>query len=151
MSRPTKLDSSWIVNRISSNRRRYLPRTQPRLSCARQTSLVIQTDQYRNMEKSLTPQAFASNNLNRSITERRDKNFLEDTFPKSLFLVVSNGKVVVWRKPKTELRWFRQSELQNLAYEPYSDVLSRRAGIKTSPLRGHCVPSPEGLKHVINI
>ena len=85
------------------------------------------------MDKSLTPQAFASNNLKRSITDRRNKNFLEEKFPDSLFLVVSNGKVVVWRKTKTELRWFKHFELQNLAYKPYEDVLSRRAGISLCP------------------
>lgn len=81
------------------------------------------------MDKSLTPQAFASNNLDRSTTDRRNKDFLSIVFPQSLFLVVSQGKVVVWRKSKTELRWFRPVEMQNLAYSAASDVLSRSAGI----------------------
>jgi hypothetical protein len=125
--------SPRIVQITGRSTRRTSSRTKRTLSYARQISLVIKTDQFSIMDKSLTPQAFASNNLNRSITERRNKNFLEERFPSSLFLVVSNGKVVVWRKTKTELRWFKNFELQNLAYEPYEDVLSRRAGVSLCP------------------
>ncbi|BDA44335.1 Peroxisomal NADH pyrophosphatase NUDT12 [Coccomyxa sp. Obi] len=79
------------------------------------------------MDRSLTPQAFASNNLDRSITDRRNKEFLTISFPQSLFLVVSNGKVLISKTTGTELRWFNANEISSLGYKPKSDVLQRRA------------------------
>lgn len=93
-----------------------------------QTPELIQKEQFFRMDRSLTPQAFASNNLDRSITDRRNKDFLTVVFPESLFLVVSTGKVLVSRTRGTELRWFNASELGNLGYKAESDVLQRRAG-----------------------
>lgn len=100
-----------------------------RLFCSvSQTPELIQKEQFSRMDRSLTPQAFASNNLDRSITDRRNKDFFTIVFPESLFLVVSGGKVLVSRTAGTELRWFNALELGNLGYKPESDVLQRRAG-----------------------
>ena len=94
----------------------------------RQTPELSQKEHSIKMDRSLTPQAFASNNLDRSITDRRNKDFLTVVFPESLFLVVSGGKVLVSRTRGTEMRWFSANDLGNLGYKAESDVLQRRAG-----------------------
>ena len=73
------------------------------------------------MEKSLTPQAFASNNLNRSLADRRDAEFLQTSFQHAHFVVVSGSKVMVSREPAVRLRWLEAPELENLGYGPSAE------------------------------
>ena len=87
----------------------------------------------------MVPQAFASNNLDRSMPDRRAPGFLEQAFPDALLLVVSAGRVLV-TKQQPSLRWFRPFELQNLAYEMGNVGLQRDAG-KARPLPlSACMP-----------
>lgn len=105
----------------------------PRQICARpQITLCILTDlraikntASNKMEKSLTPQAFASNNLDRSMTERRDRSFVATAFLNALFLVVEHGKVLVTRTPERKLRWFTHAELQSMEYDVSNERLVR--------------------------
>lgn len=73
------------------------------------------------MEKSLTPQAFASNNLNRSLTDRRDAGFLQASFQHAHFVIVSGSKVMVSTEPAKKLRWLEAPELENLGYTPSTE------------------------------
>ena len=73
------------------------------------------------MEKSLTPQAFASNNLNRSLADRRDAEFLQTSFQHAHFVVVSGSKVMVSKEPAVKLRWLEATELEKLGYGPSSE------------------------------
>ena len=73
------------------------------------------------MEKSLTPQAFASNNLNRSLADRRDAEFLQTSFQHAHFVVVSGSKVMVSKEPAVRLRWLEAPELENLGYSPSAE------------------------------
>jgi hypothetical protein len=82
----------------------------------------------------LAPQAFASNNLDRSMTERREQAFLRTIFPDSLMLIVSDGKVLVY-KEDSHLRWFQPLELQNLAYEMGDKGLSRDDGTPSTSIK----------------
>ena len=70
------------------------------------------------MDKSLTPQAFASNNLNRSLGDRREAEFLHTAFPHAHFVIVSGSKVMVSRDAMVKLRWLEARELQSLQYGP---------------------------------
>ena len=88
----------------------------------------------------LAPQAFASNNLDRSMTERREQAFLRTIFHHSLMLIVSDGKVLVTKGPNTHLRWFRPFELQNLAYEMEDRGLHREAGTPLPAISWFCTP-----------
>ena len=74
-----------------------------------------------SMDKSLTPQAFASNNLNRSLADRRDAEFIRIAFPHAHYVIVSGSKVMVSRNPAVRLRWVEASELQKLSYSPAAD------------------------------
>ncbi len=73
------------------------------------------------MEKSLTPQAFASNNLNRSLTDRRDAGFLQTSFQHAHFVVVSGSKVMVSKEPAKKLRWLEAPDLEKLGYGPSAE------------------------------
>lgn len=75
----------------------------------------------KSMEKSLTPQAFASNNLNRSLADRRDAEFIRIAFPHAHYVIVSGSKIMVSRNPAVQLRWVEASELQKLSYSPAAD------------------------------
>ena len=87
----------------------------------------------------LAPQAFASNNLDRSVTERRQQAFLKTIFPDSLMLIVSDGKVLVYSNgSKAHLRWFQPFELQNLAYEMGDTELYREKGTLLRPMSICC-------------
>ena len=104
---------------------------------------------HHNME-GLAPQAFASNNLDRSMIERREQAFLKTIFPDSLMLIVSDGKVLVYqgeRKENTHLRWFRPFELQNLAYDMGDRGLSRDGGTLSAPIScpALCTKTPHVL------
>lgn len=94
-------------------------------SCTLTDLRAIQNTTSSKMEKSLTPQAFASNNLDRSMTDRRDTSFVATAFPNALFLVVAHGKVLVTRTPERRLRWFTHAELKNMAYDISEERLSR--------------------------
>ena len=71
-----------------------------------------------HMDKSLTPQAFASNNLNRSLNDRGEEVFLHTAFPHAHFVIVSGSKVMVSRESTAKLRWLEAGELQSLQYGP---------------------------------
>ena len=73
------------------------------------------------MDKSLTPQAFASNNLNRSLADRRNAGFLQASFEQTHFVVVSGSKVMVSREPAVKLRWIDAPELDRLGYGPSAE------------------------------
>ena len=73
------------------------------------------------MDKALTPQAFASNNLNRSTADKREAEFLRTALQHVHFVIVSGSKVMVSREPSVKLRWLEASELQNLDYSPSRD------------------------------
>ncbi|CAK0736539.1 hypothetical protein CVIRNUC_000762 [Coccomyxa viridis] len=82
-------------------------------------SILRGTDQnIHPMDKSLTPQAFASNNLNRSLGDRREAEFLHTAFPHAHFVIVSGSKVMVSRDAMVKLRWLEARELQSLQYGP---------------------------------
>ena len=93
----------------------------------------IAVREHHSME-GLAPQAFASNNLDRSMTERREQAFLRTIFPDSLMLIVSDGKVLVY-KEDSHLRWFQPLELQNLAYEMGDKGLSRDDGTPSTSIK----------------
>lgn len=79
--------------------------------------------------ESLTPQAFASNHLNRSMTDRREPGFLRSAFlGNARYLIVSEGRALVYKGPKPSLRWFQTFELQNLAYSMGEAGLEREEG-----------------------
>lgn len=73
------------------------------------------------MDKALTPQAFASNNLNRSTADKREAEFLRTALQHAHFVIVSGSKVMVSREPSVRLRWLEGSELHNLDYSPSRD------------------------------
>lgn len=82
-------------------------------------SLQVSDNQAKpQMEKSLTPQAFASNNLNRSLADRRDAEFLQTSFQHAHFVVVSGSKVLVSKEPAVKVRWLEATELEKLGYGP---------------------------------
>ena len=86
----------------------------------------------------MVPQAFASNTLNRSMTDRRDVGFLQQAFPDALMLIVSSGRVLV-TKEGPSLRWLRPFELQNLAYQMGSQGLHRDDGEQKHILQPACM------------
>jgi hypothetical protein len=61
------------------------------------------------------------------MTDRRDAGFLQQGFPDALMLIVSSGRVLV-TKEGPSLRWFRDFELKNLAYDMGSQGLHRGDG-----------------------
>ena len=109
---PLELLRFPIVGRCSRKSRSVF-RGVPRASILRGTGQSTPP-----MDKSLTPQAFASNNLNRSLGDRREAEFLHTAFPHAHFVIVSGSKVMVSRESTVKLRWLEARELQSLQYGP---------------------------------
>lgn len=89
----------------------------------------LQTAQYL-MEYSLVPQSFASNKLNRSIPSRRDHDFVKQSFPNSVFLLVSGRQVGYRRSTEQEgvslleLAWFSLQDISQVGIAYTDDSLN---------------------------
>ena len=97
-----------------------------------------------HMETSLTPQAFASSNLNRSLADRRDAGFLQTSFQQAHFVIVSGSKVMVSRELGVKLRWIDAPELERLGYGPSAEGTIQHAqqGRRHGQTCHHVMPAP---------